>query len=248
MFSNKISEPIAPWGPGAMGPWGPPSVSSHTLEPEAPPVLRHKCPGALSFVEPSNPILDRDPRNKPCLGKSLRSGRDGIRTKEHILQSNGFTICVFLYKTEGCTRVWQGDHRTNQNIEQRKRLQFNGKRPWSWAMLVQGEQLLKKRTQAATRKQNATGDTVLPPRAAARCWFQCFLEGRTETHTDCLHILESSAGHAHSHAALQNPTCTTSSTEVVSAAKQLQDNVSKLTRSGVGGPFSSVTPNYIFQQ
>ena len=69
---------------------------------------------------------------------------------------------------------------------------------------------------------------------------QCFLEGLTETHTDCLHILESFAGHAHSHAALQNPTCTASSTEAVSAAKQLQDRVSKLTRSGVGGPFSSV--------
>ena len=82
-----------------MGPWGPPSVSSHALEPEAQepwgPVLRHRCPGALSFVELWNPILGRDPRKKPCLGKSLRSGWDGIQTKEHVFaEQRIYNLCV----------------------------------------------------------------------------------------------------------------------------------------------------------
>ena len=116
-----------------MGPWGPPSVSSHALEPEAQepwgPVLRHRCPGALSFVELWNPILGRDPRKNPALGNPYEVVETESKPKNIFLLSKGFTICVLLYKTEGCTRVWQGDHRTNQNIEQRKRLHLNGKNP-----------------------------------------------------------------------------------------------------------------------
>ena len=87
-------------------PWGP--FLRGTLEPYFGPKIQEKNPAM------GNPYEVVETVSKP---------------ENIFLQSNGFTICVFLYKTEGCTRVWQGDHRTNQNIEQRKRLQFNGKRP-----------------------------------------------------------------------------------------------------------------------
>jgi hypothetical protein len=220
--------------------------------------LRPKNPGALSCGpdalggfpswNPGTLFWAQDPRKKNMPWEILTKWlRRSPNPKTYFCRATDLPFVCPCTKQQGAQEFGQETiEPTKYRAAQKATLQW--KTPMIMGHASTRRTFVEEKDPSCNKKARCHRKYSVATKSNNKILIQCFLEGRTETHTDCLHILESSAGHAHSHAAHQNPTCTMSSTEVVSAAKQLQDNVSKLTRSGVGVPFSSVTPNYIFQQ